>query len=217
MKISELFDGIDQNDYTTLINCLGGIEKTYSKDNYILLAGDTVDYVGVILSGKVKIIKEDFFGTRNIIAELGEGDVFGEAFACAGVGISNETVQASTDCRIMMIQFKKLVTTCSNACAFHSALIANMLKIVAKKNIHMSDKMEIISKRTTREKIMTYLLSEAEKKHNQRFEIPFSRNELADYLCVERSAMSRELSKMQQDKLIRYTKNNFELLESNFQ
>ena len=81
----------------------------------------------------------------------------------------------------------------------------------------MSDKMEIISKRTTREKIMTYLLSEAEKKHNQRFEIPFSRNELADYLCVERSAMSRELSKMQQDKLIRYTKNNFELLESNFQ
>ena len=217
MKISELFDGIDQNDYTTLINCLGGIEKTYSKDNYILLAGDTVDYVGVILSGKVKIIKEDFFGTRNIIAELGEGDVFGEAFACAGVWISNETVQASTDCRIMMIQFKKLVTTCSNACAFHSALIANMLKIVAKKNIHMSDKMEIISKRTTREKIMTYLLSEAEKKHNQRFEIPFSRNELADYLCVERSAMSRELSKMQQDKLIRYTKNNFELLESNFQ
>lgn len=214
MKISELFNGIDQNDYGTMITCLGGVEKKYSKDSYILMAGDTVDYVGVILSGKVKIIKEDFFGTRNIIAELGEGDLFGEAYACAGVGISNETVQASSDCSIMMIKFKKLITTCSNACAFHSALIANMLKIVAKKNIDMSDKMEIISKRTTRDKIMTYLMNEAEKNHSDQFEISFSRNELADYLCVERSAMSRELGKMQREGLIHYHKNHFSLLEA---
>lgn len=212
MKTSELFNAIDQNELETMITCLGGIVKTYKKDAYIIMAGDSVDYVGIIISGKVQIIKEDFAGNRNIITEHSEGELFGEAFACAGIQTCSYTVQAVTDCEIMMIKFKKIVTTCSNACAFHSMLISNMLKIIAQKNIELNNKMEIISQRTTREKLMTYLLTQAEKAKNSKFDIPFSRNELADYLCVERSAMSRELSKMKNDGIIEYNKNSFELM-----
>ncbi len=211
MKKSVLFNDIDQNNLDAMISCLGGIIKTYKKDAYIFMAGDTVDYVGIILSGKVQIIKEDFGGNRNIITELSEGELFGEAFACEGIDTCTYTVQAVTDCEIMMIKFKKLVTTCSNACAFHSMLISNMLKIIAQKNIELNNKMEIISQRTTKEKLMTYLLTQAEKAKSRRFDIPFSRNELADYLCVERSAMSRELSRMREEGILKFDKNKFEL------
>ncbi len=195
-----------------MIDCLGGVSKKYKKDAYILMAGDTIDFVGIVLSGRVQIVKEDFGGNRNIISELTEGELFGEAFACAGIETAMYSVQAATDCEIMKIEFKKIVTTCSNACEFHSMLISNMLKIIAKKNLELNGKMEIISQRTTREKLMTYLLGQAEKAKNSRFTIPFSRNELADFLCVERSAMSRELSKMRDDGILDYEKNNFKLI-----
>ena len=212
MKTSELFNDIDQKDLKSMITCLGGVIKNYKKEAYILMAGDTVDFVGILLSGKVQIIKEDFGGNRHIIAEFSEGDLFGEAFACAGIKTCSETVQAITDCEIMMIKFDKIVSTCSNACSFHSMLIANMLKIIAQKNIDLNSKMEIISQRTTREKLMTYLLSQADKAKNKDFDIPFSRNELADYLCVERSAMSREMSKMRDEGILEFERSNFKLL-----
>lgn len=212
MKNSALFDRIEQKNLDAMINCLGGVTKKYKKDSYILMAGDKVDYVGIVINGKVQIIREDFGGNRNIITEISDGGLFGEAFACAGIETALYSVQAVTDCEIMMIEFKKIVTTCSNACEFHSMLISNMLKIIAKKNLELNGKMEIISQRSTREKLMTYLLGQAEKAKNNHFSIPYSRNELADYLCVERSAMSRELGKMRDDGILEFDKNNFTLL-----
>jgi CRP-like cAMP-binding protein len=164
----------------------------------------------MVLSGSARVIKEDENGNVMILTELAASELFGEAFACAGIEQSPVTVLAAEDSEILCIDYKKITSSCSSACGFHSKLIENMLKIIAEKNLLLNQKIEILSKRTTREKLLAFF--DAQRGAAKKFSIPYNREELAHYLCVDRSAMSGELCKMRDEGLLKFHKNKFEIL-----
>lgn len=211
LKKSVLFKGLEDN-LEQVLPCLNPQLRSYEKDNIIILSGEPVKFVGIVLSGNVKIIKEDIEGSINILMNLNEGDLFGEAFACAGFKKSLVTVQANEKSEIMFIDYRRIITVCSSACNFHTKLIENLLMLIAEKNILLNEKMEIISKRTIRDKLLAYLQTQKDMVNSNKFTIPFNRTELAAYLYMDRSAMTRELTHMANDGLIKFDKKNFEIL-----
>ncbi len=211
LKTVSLFANVDMSDIKLLLNCLSAKTERFKENETIFLAGNKAEFVGIVLSGQVQVVKEDFYGNKNIVAFIEKGQLFGEAFACADLKILPVSVFSAEDSEIMLIDYRKIITTCSNTCSFHSKLIYNMLRIVANKNIILSQKIEFISKRTTKEKLLAYLSSEAKKAGSNSFSIPFSRQELADFLSVDRSAMSAELCKLRDSGVIEFNKNKFVL------
>ena len=210
IRDNPLFSGIVYSDFDGMLKCLSAKIVKFDKEAVILLSGDTVNFVGLILSGSVKVIKEDINGHLLILSMLDVSDIFGEVFACAGVDHSPVTVQAVEATEIMFIDYRRIITTCASVCKFHARLIENMLKLIAVKNLMLNRKIEILSKRTTREKLLAFF--DAERGMAKKFTIPYNREELAAYLCVDRSAMSNELCKMRNDGLIKFYKNSFEIL-----
>lgn len=213
LKDNRIFKGIEVNNLKNILNCLSARVTSYKKNDIILSAGDEVSFVGVVLSGRIKISREDMDGNSNILAVIGYNEIFAETLACAGVKESPITAVAEDDCRVLFLNYKKIVSSCKNACAFHSRLIENMLDIIAKKNLMLNQKIEIISKRTIREKLLTFLEIQRKHSNSKKFKIPYNREVLADYLCVDRSAMSRELGKMRDEGLIEYRKDEFEIVQ----
>lgn len=216
LQETALFRGIRENEIKGVLSCLSAEEKTYKKGEFIFLAGEKVRCVGIVLSGIVQVIKEDLFGNRTILTEVIKGNLFGESFPFAEEDKLPVSVMAVSDCEILFIDYKKIITTCSSACIFHFKLIENMLYILAKKNLILNEKIQIMSKRTTREKLLSYLQSQAARKGSASFGIPFNRQELADYLSVDRSAMSNELSKLREEGQISFNKNKFVLFNTKF-
>lgn len=207
-----LFKSFDLNDLESILNCLSAKINSYKKKDFILLQGDHVNFVGIVLSGSIQVIKEDIEGNTNILGHFATNDIFAEAFACADIDECPVTVQATEDCEIMFIDCKRIVKTCNKACIFHSSLIENMLSLIARKNIILNQKIEILSKRTTREKLLNYFNTQIKISHSRKFSIPYNREDLANYLCVDRSALSRELCNMRDEGLIKFKKNEFEIL-----
>ncbi len=212
LKKTELFSGISESDIGALISCLSAKAVHYEKNRYVYLSGDGFEGMGIVLSGMLQIIKEDYYGNRHIIAEVGEGQLFGETFACADIKTLPVSVYSPAESEVLFIDYRKLISPCSSVCSFHSRLIYNMLRIVAMKNIILNEKIEVMSKRSTRDKLIAYLSAEAQKAKSNRFSISFNRQELADYLSVDRSAMSAELGRMRDEGLLKFEKNRFELL-----
>ena len=210
LKDNPLFQGIAFGDYERMLDCLSAETARFKKEEVILLSGDNINNVGLILSGRVRIVKEDIDGNNSILAELAVSEIFGEVFACAGISRSPVTIEAVEDSRILFIDYKRIITSCTTACPFHAKLIENMLKLVAMKTLMLNQKIEILSKRTTREKLMCYF--DSQRGAAKKFAIPFNREELAHYLCVDRSGMSNELCKMRDAGMIRFRKNEFEIL-----
>lgn len=211
LKQVAIFQNVSDKNIQNMLKCLGAYEQVYKKNDILVLSGDKISSVGIILSGSAQIVKEDIMGNRNIVSEINTADMFGEAFACANVGKSPVTVLTTTGCSVMYIQFSRIITTCSSACSFHTKLIENMLSLIARKNIFLNNKIDILSQRSTREKLMAYFTMQMQKEGKNRFKIAFSRDELADFLCVNRSALSRELSKMRNEKILDFDKNEFEI------
>ena len=209
-KKVDLFTGIDAAELEVVFKCLGVVIKEVSKDTIIMLAGDKPQYVGVVLAGQLHVIREDYDGNRSLIAAITPGDMFAEALCCAGIDESPVTVLSAFDSTIMLLGFSRLLLTCPNSCVYHKKLIENMLEIIANKNLQLQNRMDIIGKRAVRAKVMSYLESFV-KKQGRNITIPFNREEMANFLCVERSALSHELSKMKNDGLIDYSKNTFKL------
>lgn len=216
LKSVAIFENIEESRYDSLLGCLGARTEEYNKNDIIFLAESPVSSVGIILSGSAQIVKEDVMGNRTIMSELSEGDIFGEAFACANLDKIPVTVLTTTGCNVLFIQFSRIVTTCSSACGFHSTLIKNMLQLIARKNILLNNRMDILSQRTTREKLIAYFSMLMKRHGRNKFKIPFSRDELADFLCVNRSALSRELSSMRDENILVYNKNEFEINKNSF-
>jgi len=208
IKNNPLFEGIADYDFDTMLNCLNYRKAAYKKDTTILHAGDKLNFVGLILSGSVKIIKADADGNVFILAKLGVMETFGETFAYADLHHCPVTIQAAEDTEVIFIDCSKIIASCSNACIFHAKLIKNMLKLFAQKNLRLNQKIEIMSKRSTRDKIMCLLDNYCGGEG--KFTIPFNREEMANYLCVDRSALSNELCKMRDEGLISFRKNEFE-------
>ncbi|MDL2225602.1 Crp/Fnr family transcriptional regulator [Eubacteriales bacterium OttesenSCG-928-M02] len=212
LKESPLFLGIAQEDIPGMLACLSAERRTFPRRAYIFHAGDRAGDIGIVLSGGVHIIKEDYWGNRTILAQVGPGDLFGEAFSCAGVERLAVSAVAVEESEILFLHYRKIITQCSSACIFHQRLIENLIQVLAQKNIYLTQKMEVLTKRTTREKLLSYLSTQAVEVGKGSFTIPFNRQELADYLSVDRSAMSTELGKMQAEGLLLFEKNRFTLL-----
>ncbi len=213
LQHSPLFAGIDAKDLPALLSCLNARERAMQKEEIVLDAGDEPRYVGVVLAGSVRVVQEDYWGNRTILMIVPAGGLFAEAFSCAGVEAMPVCVVAHEEGTVLLIDCRRILTSCSSACSFHAVLIQNMVKILAGKNVMLTRKMEHITKKTTREKLLSYLSECAAAAGGDAFEIPFNRQELADYLSVERSALSSILSKLKDDGMLTYNKNQFVLLQ----
>jgi CRP-like cAMP-binding protein len=207
-----LFETIKETEYRALLSCINSYIKTYEGDEYVFLAGNEINYVGIMLSGSVEIIKEDCAGSRHILDFLGPSDIFGESIACTKKQLAPVTVRTKQASKILFIPFDKIIKTCSNSCGFHLQLIKNMMMLLGEKNYNMNGKMEILMLKGMREKLATYLLNESFKQGSLTFQIQPNRNELAEYLNVARTSMCRELATMKELGMIDYYQNSFKIL-----
>lgn len=212
LEHSALFDGISSENLIAMLSCLGGKMESYRKKETVLSEGSSVGVIGIVLSGAVQIEMNDYYGNRSIIGSALPSELFAEAFACADLEAMPVSVVASQDSDILFIDQSRITAPCCNACDFHRRIIYNLLKIVAKKNLILHRNAQITSKRTTREKLTAYLMSEAKSQGSRSFLIPFDRQELADFLQVDRSGLSAEISKMKKEGIIDCRKNKFTLL-----
>lgn len=215
IKSADLFKDIEQSNFKSLLACLSARITHYSKNQTVFTNDSNVKRIGIVLLGQIRIIKEDYYGNRNIISDIEAGDLFGETLAFADVDSLSVSAYCVTDSDILFVDYRKIFSPCCKACVFHNKLTYNMLHIIALKNISLNQKIEIISRRSTSEKILAYLSAEAQRAGSNSFSIPFNRQELADYLYVDRSAMSSELSKLRDKGVLNYSKNRFELLKKN--
>lgn len=206
-----LFKDIEFHDLKSLLYCLQATIKKYEKGNFIQTEGDHVTVIGIVIKGMVEVIQEDALGRKTILTSIGRSGIFGEAIVTAQLPESPVSVVASQDTTICLLHYREMVTTCGNSCMFHTQLIQNMLEIMARKTMLLSQKLKYALMKTIRDKVTAYLLDEFQKKNKKIIHLPYNREELADYLSVDRSALSRELSKMHEDGLIRYHKNEFTL------
>ena len=207
-----LFEGISGEDLNKMLVCLGCTTESYKKGEVVFSEGTHITKIGILLSGGAMTVKDDFFGNRSIIGTVGVGDVFCEAFAATDTRELPISVIATEDSDVLFVECKRILCTCSNTCAFHRSLIFNFAKNLADENIDCYDKIEVTSKRSTREKLLTYLGIVARAEGKRSFDVPFDRQQLADYLEVDRSGLSAEIGKMVKDGIIKCTKNRFELL-----
>ena len=212
LQCCPLFAQIEEENLLRMLVCLGARVESFDKKYTIFAEGNPAKYIGIVLSGTVQIIRTDYYGNRSILSEIGASEVFAEAFACAEVPSIPVTVIANEPCEIMLIDCSHILHTCTNNCGFHQQLIFNLMKDLATKTTLFHQKLEITSKRSTRDKLLTYLAFQAQKAGKNRFQIPFDRQELADYLEVDRSGLSAEISKLRKEGILESEKNEFTLL-----
>lgn len=213
-KIAEspLFKDIEKCELEEMLGCLQGKVKTYKKGEYIAFERENIRNIGIVLDGAVDMIKEDVWGNKTIIVRMSEKQPFGETFACSTDTTSSVAFLASRDSRILELSFAHVMHTCSKACVFHHRLVENMVTLIADKNRRLMEKLTILSKKNLREKILAYLSEQALMQQEMFFEIPLGRQELAEYLCADRSALTRELSNMRKEGIIDFDKNVFRIL-----
>ena len=211
LRTSGIFSGISEEETEKMLHCLEVRPETFQKDEYILRAGDRVEAFGLVITRKVLIIQEDFWGNRNILAAVGAGHCFAETFACSPGAVLNVSVMAQTNVQVLFLNVKRILTTCPSTCSHHSRMIRNLLSELAEKNLRLNEKITHLGQRSRRAKILSYLSAEAQRHGSAEFDIAFSRQQLADYLSVDRSGLSMELSRMQEEGLLEYRKNHFVL------
>lgn len=207
-----LFAGICLQELGQMLSCLGGKITGIAKGRPVFLEGDPAEFVGVVLSGKVQILRSDYYGNRSVLTVVSPGGLFGEAFACAGVETLPVSAMALQTCTVLLLDCKRVLSGCSNACPFHSRLVRNLLQGIAQKNLILTQKIRCMSQKTTQEKLMEFLLEQAKQQGSAEFVIPYDRQALADYLGVERSAMSAELSKLKKAGWIDCSGSRFRML-----
>ena len=209
---SGLFAGVETQQLGAMLNCLSPRIADYKKDCFLLSAGECTDSFALVLQGNVHIIQEDFWGNRNILSAIPPGGAFGESFAATPDVPMNVSALAASDCRVMFLNLRRVLTTCPTACDHHRRIIENLLAKLAEKNRILNEKLSHMSKRSTRQKLLSYLSAEAVRRGSSIFEIPFNRQQLADYLSVDRSALSAELSKLRQEGLLDFHRSTFKIL-----
>lgn len=212
LKECILFRTMGDAQLEPLIKCMNAQLKNYKSEEYIFLSGDKIDYVGVVLTGSVEIIKENMAGTKHIIAILTPSDIFGEGIVCTASRISPVTVRVKERSDILLVPYERIIRTCGNSCNFHIKLIQNMMVILGEKNVKLNRKIDLLILKGMREKLASFLLNETGNHEKEIFQIALNRNELADYLNVSRTSMCRELTRMKDDGLIDYYGNSFKIL-----
>lgn len=212
LKRTKLFSGVGEEDISSLLSCLGARKKEYKKGEYILREGEHISDIFILVEGKIHIQKDDYWGNRSILSVISVGEMFGEGYAEPESGALLNDVVAVEDSSVIFFDVKRILTTCSSACRFHNMIVQNMFFAISDKNRRLVQKLGHMSGRTTRAKLISYLSEEAKRQGSSAFTVPFNRQQLADYLCVDRSAMSNELCKMRDEGMIKFEKSRFELL-----
>lgn len=212
LRNSSFFQGMTDGEILSVLHCVSGTTVKKEKDEYIFRMGDSTQLMGLVLRGSVLCIQEDLWGHRNIVERIGVGEYFAEPFAATPGAVLNVSVVAAEDTEIMLLNMHRLLQTCPSACAHHNKLIRNLVSVMAKKVLNLNNKITHMGKRNTRQKILSYLSTESMKQGKLSFDIPYDRQQLADYLCVERAAMSVELSKLQKEGYLKTNRNHFELM-----
>lgn len=208
---SGLFAGVEVDELKAMLGCLSPKVAAYKKDSFILTAGETTDSFALVLEGCVHILQEDFWGNRNILNAVFPSGAFAESFAATGRPM-NVSALAATDVTVLFLNLRRVLATCPTACRHHRRIIENLLSKLAEKNQQLNEKLSHMSKRSTREKLLSYLSAEAVRRGANMFEIPFNRQQLADYLSVDRSALSAEISKLKAEGLIDTHRSAFKII-----
>ncbi len=210
---SPLFQGIAEHELMAMLQCLGVESAHYEKQQYVHRAGDELRAIGFVLSGRIHSVRVDFWGNRNLLSTAESGDLFGEGWACSETAVANVDMVAVEASDVLFFNMQRVITVCSSACSFHIRAIRNILQVVASQNLALMRKIEHTTQRTTRGKLLSYLSDQALRAGSTSFSIPFNRQELADYLSVERSAMSAELSRLRREGLLTFDRDHFTLLQ----
>ena len=212
LKRTQMFAGVGDDEISAMLSCLGARLYNYKKGEYVLRQGEHLNDILVLVEGNLHIQNDDYWGNRSILGQVTVGEMFGEAYVAPESGVLLNDVVATENSVVIFFNVKRIITTCSSACRFHTMVVQNMFFAISEKNKKLVQKLGHMSKRTTREKLISFLSEEAKKQNNAIFTIPFNRQQLADFLSVDRSAMSNELCKMRDEGLIEFDKNNFRLL-----
>lgn len=211
LKRTKLFSGVGEEDISTMLSCLGARLLTFKKGDYVLRQGEHLNDILILAEGSLHIQRDDYWGNRSILGHIGTGEIFGEAYAAPESGTLLNDVVAIENSSVFFFDVKRVISTCSSACRFHTMVVQNLFYAISEKNQSLVRKLDYMSRRTTREKLLSYLSAEAKKQNSSRITIPFNRQQLADYLSVDRSAMSNELCKMRDEGLLEFDRNCFRL------
>lgn len=207
------FSGLTKDEITHVLHCLGAHTRAYQRDEVICPAGGVTGFIGMVLEGSVLIDFQDAWGNRTLLSHIGPGDTYAEIFALIPGEVMPVSVVAATSCVVLRLQAAKLGQVCANACGFHSRMVSNLLQVLAQRNLNLTRRMFHTTPKTIRAKLTSYLSYEATRARSRSFDIPYDRQQLADYLGVDRSALSSELGKMRREKLLTCRRNRFELSE----
>ncbi len=213
LKKCALFRSIKEDDLGHLLKCLSAQLKSYRADEYIFLSGDEINFIGIVISGTIEIMKENLSGNKHIVAIMGPSDMFAEGIVCTVNRISPVTVKIKQDANILLLPYERIIKSCGNSCQFHISLIQNMMVILGERNVRLNRKLELLTLKGMREKLASYLLNEVSERGSSMFQINLNRSELADFLNVSRTSMCRELARMKEEGLIDYYGNSFKLLD----
>lgn len=214
LKRTKLFAGVNDDEISAMLDCLQAKLLSYKKGDYVFRQGEPIDKITVLLEGKLLIQKDDFWGNQSIVNVIDIGEMFGEAYVAPESGAILNDVIADTDSVVIFFDIRKIITVCPSACDFHSRVVQNLFFAISEKNRKLVQKLGHLSKRSTRAKLISYLSEESKRQNRNTFTIPFNRQQLADFLSVDRSAMSSELCKMRDEGLLSFEKNRFTLTES---
>ena len=211
LRHSALFAGVCEQEIGSMLNCLQAQLRTYRKGEFVLRQGERLSHIPILVEGALYIQQDDYWGNRSILSHVDVGDMFGEAYAAPGSGPMANDVVAIEDSAVIFFDVQRILTTCSSACRFHAAVVQNLFTAISAKNRGLVQKLGHISKRSTRAKLLSYLSEQAARQGSATFTIPFNRQQLADFLSVDRSAMPNELCKMRDEGLLTFWKNHFSL------
>ena len=213
LRRTKLFSGVVENEIEAMLSCLDARIRNYKKGEYIIRQGQRISDIAVLVKGSLHIRTDDYWGNRSILGDISVGEMFGEAYISPQSSVSLNDVAALEDSTVIFFDVKKIITTCSSACVFHSVVVQNMFFAVCDKNRKLVQKLGHISLRSTREKLISYLSEQSKQHASAEFTIPFNRQQLADFLSVDRSAMSNELCKMRDEGMIEFEKSRFKLCD----
>ncbi len=213
LKRTKLFSGVGDDDILSMLNCLNATVRGYNKGVYAFRQGEYIRNLMILLEGRLHIQKEDYWGNLNILNEICPGEMFGEAYIVPNSGtLMNDVIAAETS-TVLFFDIERILTVCPSACPFHTQLVKNMFYTISDKNKSLVQKLRYMSQRSTREKLLSYLSDEAKRQNSSSFSIPFNRQQLADFLSVDRSAMSNELCRLRNEGMLDFHKSEFTLYE----